>query len=139
LTPSLRRGNVLIGSGNKYVPELQYGIIVFGPSLLVRNRDLGQRFINAYLKGVRQFNQGKTPRNLEIIARRGIVNADTARTLCFAPIRNDGALDIPSMMEFQKWGVEEGHQIRTLSEPELSDLEFVRNAAASLDHATPSR
>ncbi len=139
LTPSLRRGNVLIGPGNKYVPGLQYGIIVFGPSLLETNRDLGQRFINAYLKGVRQYNQGKTPRNLEIIARSGIVNADTARTLCFAPIRKDGSLEFSSMMEFQKWGVEQGHQIRLLSESELSDVEFVRKAAFALDHGTVSR
>jgi len=139
LTPALRRGHVLIASSNKYIPGLQYGIIVFGPSLLVTNRDLGQRFINAYLKGVRQFNQGKTPRNLEIIARRGIVTADTARTLCFAPIRNNGSLDIPSMLGFQKWGVEQGHQLRILSESELSDMEFVRKAAVALDHSASAR
>ena len=139
LMPSLSRGNTLIASSNKYTPGLQYGILIFGPSLLVTNRDLGQRFINAYLRGVRQFNQGKTRRNLEIIDRRGIVSADTARTLCFAPIRNDGSLDIPSLLEFQKWGVEQGHQIRMLSEAEVSDLEFVRKAAAALDSEATAR
>lgn len=139
LTPSVLRGNPLIASSNKYIPGLQYGIIVFGPSLLVTNRDLGQRFINAYLKGVRQYNQGKTQRNLDIIARRGVVSADTARTLCFAPIRNNGSLDLGSLLEFQKWGVEQGHQIRMLSETEVSDLEFVRKAAAALDTKAPAR
>ena len=139
LTPSVLRGNPLIASGNKYVPGLQYGIIVFGPSLLITNRDLGQRFINAYLKGVRQYNQGKTQRNLDIIARRGVVSADTARTLCFAPIRNSGSLDLASVLEFQKWGVDQGHQIRLLSETEVSDLEFVRKAAAALDSESPAQ
>ena len=139
LTPALKRGHVLIAPSSKYVPGLQYGIIVFGPSLLERNRDLGQRFINAYLKGVRQFNQGKTERNLDVISRRGIVSADTARTLCFTPIRNNGSLDFPSLMDFQKWGVEQGHQIRTLSETELSDLEFVRKASAAMDQQAAAR
>jgi NitT/TauT family transport system substrate-binding protein len=139
LTPSLHRGNRLIASSNKYVPGLQYGIVVFGPSLLVTNRDLGQRFINAYLRGVRQYNQGKTERNLEIIGRRGLVSADTARTLCFAPIRSNGSIDIPSLLDFQKWGVEQGHQIRTLSEAELSDQEFVRKASATLDSEVAAR
>jgi NitT/TauT family transport system substrate-binding protein len=132
LTPSLR-GNHLIAPGNKYTPGLQYSFIVFGPSLLVTHRDLGQRFINAYLRGVRQYNQGKTSRNLDIISRRVRLNADTARSLCWAPIRNDGALDTPSLQEFQKWGVQQGYQIRTLSDSEFIDSEFARKATDELD------
>jgi len=132
LTPSLH-GNRLIVSGNKYTPGLQYGILVFGPSLLVTHRDLGQRFINAYLRGVRQYNQGKTPRNVDIISRRVKLNADTARSLCWTPIRNDGSLDTASIQEFQKWGVEQRHQIRVLSESEYDDLEFAKQATAELD------
>jgi ABC-type nitrate/sulfonate/bicarbonate transport system substrate-binding protein len=138
LTPSLP-GNQFIAPGNKYTPGLQYGIMIFGPSLLVTHRDLGQRFINAYLRGVRQLNQGKTARNLDIIARRIQVSADTARRLCLAPVRDDGALDSPSLLEFQKWGVEQGHQIRTLSQAEVTDLEFVRKASATLDSEVAAR
>lgn len=132
LTPSLR-GNRLIAPGNKYTPGLQYGILVFGPSLLVTHRDLGQRFINAYLRGVRQYNQGKTPRNLDIVSRRVKLNADTVRSLCWAPIQNDGSLDTPSLLDFQKWGVQQGYQIRTLSDSEFIDSEFARKATDELD------
>ena len=132
-------GNQFIAPANKYTPGLQYGVLIFGPSLLVTHRDLGQRFINAYLRGVRQLNQGKTARNLDIIARRIQVSADTARSLCLAPVRDDAALDRPSLLEFQKWGVEQGHQIRIISDAELSDLEFVRKAAAALDSEAPAR
>lgn len=132
LTPSLR-GNRLIAPGSKYTPGLQYGILVFGPSLLVTHRDLGQRFIHAYLRGVRQYNQGKTPRNVDIISRRVKLNADTARSLCWTPIRNDGSLDTPSLLDFQKWGVQQGYQIRTLSDSEVIDSEFARKAAEALD------
>jgi NitT/TauT family transport system substrate-binding protein len=132
-------GNRLIAPGNKYTPGLQYSFIVFGPSLLVTHRDLGQRFMNAYLRGVRQYNEGKTPRNLAIVSRRVQLNADTARALCWAPIRNDGAIDTVSLLEFQKWGVEQGHQVRTVSEREYSDPELARNAAAAVDKKTGSR
>jgi NitT/TauT family transport system substrate-binding protein len=132
LTPSLR-GNRLIAPGSKYIPGLQYGILVFGPSLLVTHRDLGQRFIKAYLRGVRQYNQGKTARNVDIVSRRVKLSADTARSLCWTPIRNDGSLDTPSLLGFQKWGVRQGYQIRTLSDSEFSDSEFARKATAELD------
>jgi NitT/TauT family transport system substrate-binding protein len=122
-------GNRLIAPGNKYTPGLQYSFIVFGPSLLVTHRDLGQRFVNAYLRGVRQYNKGKTPRNLEIVSRRVHLNPDTARALCWAPIRNDGLLDTPSLLDFQKWGVAQGHQLKVLSDTEYSDIEFARKAA----------
>ena len=138
LTPSLP-GNQLIAPGSKYTPGLQYGVIIFGPSLLVTRRDLGQRFINAYLRGVRQLNQGKTARNLDIIARRMKVSPDIARSLCLATVRDDGGLDSPSLMEFQKWAVKQGHQIRIVSDAELSDLEFVRNAATALDNEAVAR
>jgi NitT/TauT family transport system substrate-binding protein len=132
LTPSLP-GNQFIAPGSKYTPGLQYGVMIFGPSLLVTNRDLGQRFMNAYLRGVRQLNKGKTARNLDIIARHIQVSVDTARSLCLAPVRDDGALDSLSVLEFQKWAVEQGHQIRIVSGAESSDLEFVRKAAAAVD------
>ena len=129
-TPSLP-GNRLIASGNKYTPGFQYSFLVFGPSLLVTHRDLGQRFVNAYLRGVRQYNQGKTPRNIEIISRRVQLNPDMARSLCWVPIRNDGAINTQSLLEFQKWGVEQGHQIRIVSDREYGDLEFARKATSA--------
>src|SRR5215213_9170627 len=113
--------------------------MIFGPSLLVTDRDLGQRFINAYLRGVRQLNQGKTARNLDIIARHIQVSTDTARSLCLATVREDGRLDSPSLLEFQRWGVEQGNQIRALSVAEVTDLEFVRKAAAALDRNSTAR
>jgi NitT/TauT family transport system substrate-binding protein len=126
-------GNRLIAPGNKYTPGLQYSFLVFGPSLLVTHRDLGQRFMNAYLRGVRQYNEGKTPRNLEIVSRRVQLHPDTARALCWAPIRNDGSIDTLSLLDFQRWGVAGGHQLRILSGREYDDSELARNAAAQLD------
>jgi hypothetical protein len=61
------------------------------------------------------------------------LNANTARSLCWAPIRNDGSLNTPSLLDFQKWGVQQGYQIKALSDSEFSDSEFARKAAAALD------
>jgi len=80
---------------------------------------------------VRQYNQGKTPRNIEIISRRVQLDPDMARSLCWVPIRNDGAINTQSLLEFQKWGVEQGHQIRIVSDREYGDLEFARKATSA--------
>jgi hypothetical protein len=88
---------------------------------------------------VRQLTQGKTARNLDILARRIQGSADTARSLCLATVRDDGGLDSPSLLEFQKWGVQQDHQIRIVPDAESSDLEFVRKAAAALDSEAAAR
>ena len=103
------------------------------------NRDFGQRFLNAYLRGVRQHNHGMTKRNVEIIARRADIGADTVRSLCVPPIRNDGGLELESILEFQKWGVERAHQMRTLAPAEFADPELVRKASAALDREARAR
>jgi NitT/TauT family transport system substrate-binding protein len=95
--------------------------------------------MTAYLRGVRQYNQGKTPRNLEIVSRRVQLNPDTVASLCWASISNDGSLDTKSLLDFQKWGVEQKLQIRIVNDREYGDPELARNAAATLDKKTGSR
>lgn len=130
LTPLLRRGHRLIAPASKYVPGLQYGVIVFGPSLLVRNRELGRRFISAYLKGVKQYDEGKTARNLDIISRSSGLDTGTLRSLCFPAIHEDGSMDSASLRRFQQWGVATGFQIRLLSAAQVTDDELLRTGLA---------
>lgn len=52
--------------------------------------------------------------------------------MCLPPIRHDGGLDFPSLLEFEKWGVATGQQIKVLPEADVIDQEFARKAAARL-------
>ena len=41
--------------------------LYYGPAFLDKDPELGRRFMVAYLQGVKQYNEGKTERNLEIL------------------------------------------------------------------------
>jgi NitT/TauT family transport system substrate-binding protein len=132
LTPLIKAGNRLIGRATRYLPDFQLSVVVFGPRLLVRDRELGQRFMNAYLRGVRQYNKGATPRNIGITSRRSGVDSASLAGMCLPAVREDGAIDSLSVMQFEKWSVAAGNQNRVLSQVEVSDPEFARRAVEIL-------
>ena len=47
-----------------YVPGYQISCLFFSPNLTVKNPEIGNRFMISYLKGIKQYNKGKTDRNL---------------------------------------------------------------------------
>lgn len=88
------------------LPGFQIGIITYGPSLLQRNPEVGSRFMVAYLKGVRQYNLGKTPRNVEILEQHTQLDREVLDLSCWPAFREDGAIAADTLAIFQQWGVE---------------------------------
>lgn len=125
-------GHELIAPARLYAPKTHYAIVIFGPTLTVTRRDVGQRFMKAYLRGVKQFNEGLTPRNLEIMVRRTNVPAERLKRVCMPTINPDGALHVPTLLDFQQWLVEGGHLSRVLGAEAGTDMSFARNAAREL-------
>jgi len=118
------------------VPGYQYGLMLFGPTLLGDHREAGRRFVTAYLKGVRKYvGEGKTQANLEIVARHLKLDVDLLREACWPLHQNDGRLDFPLMDRYQAWALREGLIDRTLSEEELWDRSFVDHANRVLGEA----
>jgi NitT/TauT family transport system substrate-binding protein len=131
---SLRKdGHRLLGSAREYAPGAHFGVIVFGPTLTVRNRALGQRFMNAYLRGVRKHAEGSTPRNVAIIAKRLGFDAEFLRTACFATVYSDAHVDAIWMNEFQRWAVEKGYAPSVIPAADAIDGSFAKAAALRLD------
>ncbi|MSP13126.1 MAG: hypothetical protein EXR62_09225 [Chloroflexi bacterium] len=89
------------------IPNGQYGILIFGPSILEKNPDAGKRFMVAYLKAVRQYNEGKTDRNLDIMVKNTGLDREFLRQSCWQPFRDDGQVNTDSVMDFQNWAVKE--------------------------------
>jgi NitT/TauT family transport system substrate-binding protein len=110
--------------------EADLGLLFFGPKLLDEHTDVGQRFMLAYLEGVRQYQQGKSPRNLEILARHTDLSRETLEKLCWVPFRDDGQPHLPSMLEFNAWAVRKGLVEARLSGPEIFDPRFLQCARA---------
>ncbi len=107
------------------IPDFPTAPLIFGPSLVDKNRDTGKRFMVAYLKGVRQYNLGKTDRNLEIISKYTGLDRELLKKLCWPPIRNNGMINVESMMDFQRWATKRGYLDRVIPPNQFWDPSFI--------------
>jgi len=129
---------VTAGAGEVWVPysalmpNLSLGVIVFGPAILEDKPEAGTRFMIAYLRGVQQFNQGKTVRNVEIIADFTGLDPAEVKASCWASFKADGTIDAESMLAYQEWGLAKGYLDGSLELDQFYDPRFVSEAARSI-------
>lgn len=90
------------------IPGMSLAGVLFGPTLLKADPEVGKAFLVAYLKAAEQFNQGKTDRNVEIIANYTKLDPEKIKASCWTSFKPDGLMDTDSMMAFQNWAVEKG-------------------------------
>jgi ABC-type nitrate/sulfonate/bicarbonate transport system substrate-binding protein len=130
LSRLLADGHEVVVGAADIIPGMQYGLLLFGPELLGNRREAGQNFINGYLRGVEQYNRGKTPRNMEILSRALELNSEILEKACWPSMRNDGMMETSAMQEFQRWGFEKGLIDRVLDPEEYWDPSLVNEAGA---------
>jgi NitT/TauT family transport system substrate-binding protein len=113
-------------------PNMQFGILAFGQLLLRDRPETGVQFMTAYLKAVRQYNEGKTDRNIEIMAEYTKLDAGLLQRACWPPMKNDGSIDLTTILEFQTWAV--GKCLLEAGSPgeALWDSRFIDGANAAL-------
>jgi NitT/TauT family transport system substrate-binding protein len=122
---------VLWATDVQVTPGLQFSFLAFGPRLLEEEPDLGHRFIAGYLAAVRQYNEGKTARNLDILTEHTAFDRETLQRIGWTEIRADGRLDVDDVLEFQEWAAGEGLIDRVLKPEEFWDPRFVEHAAGT--------
>lgn len=134
LTQALNAGNVVVlAQAEDVLVTLQSGVIAFGDQLLTEKRDAGARFLAAYLKGVRQYNEGKTDRNLEILSQATGQDIEALKAFCWMPIHPDGRLDFAAVNGFQEWSVAQGHMDAVLTEDQFRDVLILQDALLLLN------
>lgn len=111
------------------VRDMQFGLIVFGPNLLVDRPDVGARFIKAYLKGVQQYNAGKTERNVEILAGYTGLDVELLQRACWPPMQDDGIIVTDTIDAYQEWVLSKGLIEEILPVESYWDPSFVEEAA----------
>jgi NitT/TauT family transport system substrate-binding protein len=119
---------VLWKSVQEFLPDFQHDIVSYGPTLLQKNPEAGKKFMVAYLKAVRQFNQGKTDRNLEILAKHTGLDRELIRKACWPQFRSDGKINVKSVLDFQSWAVKKGLLDKPTTEKQFWDPSFVEYA-----------
>jgi len=101
-------GAVVWAPVHEVVPGAQFSVFLFGPSLVKGNREAGERLMAACLRAIRQYNLGKTPRNVEIIAKETGLSPDYLRRICWTWIDRDGRINSENVLDFQRWAVRRG-------------------------------
>lgn len=127
----------LLVSDATLAPTAHFSGVCFGPSLLEGNPDAGVRFMVAYLKGIRQYNKGKTRRNIEIIAENTGLDTRSVADSAWPVMRSDGAMDVSGFVEFQKWARKKGYLDSLVPAEKLWDPRFVEQANRKLGGKAP--
>lgn len=113
---------------NTLLPDFAFGAVGFGPNLLVDHPDVGQRFMVAFLKGLAKYNEGKTPRNLEILAQYTQLSTDEIDQACWQMMDPEGDFNIDSIIAFQDWAISKGYMETAVTAEQLFDPSFVEYA-----------
>jgi NitT/TauT family transport system substrate-binding protein len=133
LTRAVTAGDaVLLKPLEDVAPGFQYSLILYGPSLLDRRDDVGHRFMRAYLEAVARFRQGKTPRNLQVLAAATGLDRDLLSRTCWPTLSQDAEVNTSSVLEFQAWALSKGLVDRAMGLSEFYEPRVRAEARASL-------
>ena len=107
------------------MPNYSLGALIYGPSIMDGDHEVGVRFMVAYLKAIQQFNQGKTDRNVEIIAKYTKLTPEEIKQACWTSFKPDAKIDSAGLMSFEQWTVDKGYVDAPLTVDQILDNEFV--------------
>ncbi len=124
------KAKILLLAG-EIIPNFSGFPLAFGPNLL-ENPPLGKKFMVAYLKGVKQYNEGKTQRNLEILKNYTQFDNEILQESCWGVIRQDGYIEKEPIMQYQDWLLENKYIDIEVSDEQLIDMSFVEYANNAL-------
>ena len=118
----------ILSQAHEVVPDSQSAVTMFGSKLIGANAEVGNRFMVAYLQAVHRYNEGKTDRNLTILAQYTQLDKPLLQQMCWPALRNDGSINVDSMLDFQTWAMNKGLQPTALTREQLWDPSFTQVA-----------
>ena len=132
------KGNVDIFGGNEQIAAIVYG------EQFATQKDVAQRWMNAYIRGVRDYNDAFGPRkkNYDDVVSILVANTTVKDPKVFAQMKRagldpDGKLDLNSMKSDLNYYVESGQAKPTADLTKLVDPSFQESAVKTLGPYTP--
>ena len=136
VTQSLNSGTVvMLNPVQDFHPNISLPLY-YGPAFLEKNPDLGRRFMVAYLQGVKQYNLGKTERNLEILQNYTKLDRDLLNQSCWYQISEDGTLPPQPVIEYMDWAYANNQITQKLDADQVIDMSYVNYANGVLVNST---
>ncbi len=99
----------IVASAQDVAPGHQQAVVTFGRRLLLEDPELGRRFMRAYLRGVRQYNMGKTNANVIILSRHTRLPQELIRASCWMPMAADGQVRQEAIQPILDWFLARGY------------------------------
>ena len=121
-------GLELVADHNELMPDATLAVLIFGPNMLHREDDVHVRFLTAYLQGARQFNEGPTERNLEILSPALELEREILTEICWISFRETGLLNTDTALEYMNWLHDQDQLDATLTVEQFYDPSFVEQA-----------
>lgn len=125
-------------ASNKVLKNQQSGALFYSPEF-IKNKKAAQKFMKAYLKGVRLYNQALTDKNLmsEVTQslKKHIEITDEKIWLALRKVglTNDGKLNTESMLSDIQWYHSNGYLDKMPTAEQFLDSQFADAATAELD------
>jgi len=138
ITQAVNNGaGVVLVPAQEYIPDFPY-LLYYGPAILDKNPELGKRFMVAYLKGVKQYNAGKTERNLEIMQNYTKLDRDLLKQSCWVKIEENGSVSENAVREYMDWMYANKKITQKLDDDQIFDMSYVDYANGVLANSTQS-
>jgi NitT/TauT family transport system substrate-binding protein len=126
---------VVLIPAKEYYPDFPTPLY-YGPAFLDKDPELGRRFMVAYLQGVKQYNTGKTERNLEILQNYTHLDRELLKQSCWVAIAEDGFVIRQPVQEFIDWMYANKQISKKVDEDQLFDMSYVTYANAVVRNTT---
>jgi len=120
-------------SAQDVLPGYQWSVLAFSERLWMKERDTGRRFLRAWHRAVAQFREGKTDRNVAILAEGTRETPEHVRAACWPTFTVDSRVDWRSIDEFQQWAKSQGFMEQTVSPEQVLDTTLVAETAPPPD------
>jgi ABC-type nitrate/sulfonate/bicarbonate transport system substrate-binding protein len=102
--------------------------LYYGPAFLDKDPELGRRFMIGYLLGVKQYNEGKTERNLAILGNYTHLDRDLLNQSCWLPIAPDGDVPKKPVRDYMDWMYANQQITQSPPDDQVFDMSFVNYA-----------
>ncbi len=113
-------------------PNAQFAVIWFGQTITQDNPEAGNRFMVAYLQAVQQYNQGKTDRNVALMAEFTKASEEEVRNTCWQTFQKDGSVNTDFILDFQQWAIEKEYLDKALEVSDFWDGSYLEYARKNL-------
>ena len=125
----------ILTPASQLMPDSQSAVTLFGARLIGDNAEVGKRFMLAYVKAVRKYDEGKLDSTVKTLNKYTKLDEALLKRLCWPALRGDGTLNMTSVMDFQAWAVGRKQSDAPLTEAQIYDPSFAQYASDKLGKA----